>query len=203
MTKGLVRYRQAGSFHFVTFSCYRRLPNLGTESARNLFERSLESMRKRYSFVVCGYVVMPEHVHLLVSEPKKALLSKAIQALKLSVSVQSRERPFWQERYYDFNVHNEEKRVEKLRYMHRNPVKRGLAEKPEEWAWSSFQHYATGAIGTVEIESQWTAARRSNQLPEHLRYREEAGRGPCFPRSQERDLGTQLLKSIEIWAHPP
>jgi putative transposase len=146
-------------------------------------------MRKRYSFVVCGYVVMPEHVHLLVSEPKKALLSKAIQALKLSVSVQSRERPFWQARYYDFNVHNEEKRVEKLRYMHRNPVKRGLAEKPEEWAWSSFQHYATGAIGTVEIESQWTAARRSNQLPEHLRYREEAGRGPCFPRSQERDLG--------------
>jgi putative transposase len=131
MTKGLVRYRQAGSFHFVTFSCYRRLPNLGTESARNLFERSLESMRKRYSFVVCGYVVMPEHVHLLVSEPKKALLSKAIQALKLSVSVQSRERPFWQARYYDFNVHNEEKRVEKLRYMHRNPVKRGLAEKPE------------------------------------------------------------------------
>jgi putative transposase len=63
-------------------------------------------MRRRYEFVVCGYVVMPEHVHLLVSELKKALLSKAIQALKLSVSVQSRERPFWQARYYDFNVHN-------------------------------------------------------------------------------------------------
>jgi putative transposase len=79
-------------------------------------------MRNRYDFVVCGYVIMPEHVHLLVSEPKKALLSKAIQALKLSVSVQSKQRPFWQARYYDFNVHNEEKRVEKLRYMHRNPL---------------------------------------------------------------------------------
>jgi putative transposase len=89
-------------------------------------------IRLRYDFVACGYVVMPEHAHLLVSEPKKALLSKAIQALKLSVSVQSRERPFWQARYYDFNVHNEEKRVEKIRYMHRNPVKRGLVEKPED-----------------------------------------------------------------------
>ena len=108
---------------------------------------------------------MPEHVHLLLSEPKKAILSKAIQALKLSVSVQSRERPFWQPRYYDFNVHNEEKRVEKLRYMHRNPVVRGMVAKPEDWPWSSFRHYATGVVGTVEIESSWTAARRGWQLP--------------------------------------
>jgi putative transposase len=57
----------------------------------------------RNGFVVAAYVVMPQHVHLLVSEPKKALLSKAIQALKLSVSVQSRHRPFWQARYYDLN----------------------------------------------------------------------------------------------------
>jgi putative transposase len=160
MTKGLVRYQQTGGFHFLTFSCHGRLPHLGTGTARSLFERSLEAMRLRYDFVVCGYVVMPEHVHLLVSEPKKALLFKAIQALKLSVSVQSQERPFWQPRYYDFNVHNEEKRAEKLRYMHRNPVKRGLVKKPEAWAWSSFRHYATGELGAVEIESFWTGARR-------------------------------------------
>jgi putative transposase len=169
MTKGLVRYQQAGCFHFVTFSCYHRFPYLGTASARGLFERSLESMRKRYGFVVCGYVVMPEHVHLLVSEPKTALLSKAIQALKLSVSVQSRQRPFWQTRYYDFNVHNQEKRVQKLRYMHRNPVKRGLAGKPEQWQWSSFRHYATGVEASVEFESQWTAFRRGNEFPQFLR----------------------------------
>jgi putative transposase len=173
MTKGLVRYQQCGCFHFLTFSCYHRLPYLGTGSARGLFEHSLEAMRIRYDFVVCGYAVMPEHVHLLVSEPEKTILSKAIQALKLSVSVQSRERPFWQPRYYDFNVHNEEKRVEKLRYMHRNPVKRGLVNKPEDWAWSSFRHYATGVEGTVEIESFWTGARRDG----------------CDPRSQNRDLG--------------
>jgi putative transposase len=174
MTKGLIRYHQTGCFHFITFSCHHRLPHLGT-AARSLFERSLEAMRHRYDFVVCGYVVMPEHVHLLVSEPKKTLLSKALQALKLSVSVQSKERPFWQPRYYDFNVHNEEKRVEKLRYMHRNPVKRGLVEKPEDWPWSSFRHYATGHVGAVEIESQWAAFRRGNEFPEYLKYHEEVG----------------------------
>ena len=171
MTQGLVRYHQAGCFHFITFSCYHRRPLLGAPQARDLFERSLESMRIRYHFVVSGYVVMPEHVHLLVNEPKEVLLSKAIQALKLSVSVQNQERPFWQSRYYDFNVHNEKKRIEKLRYMHRNPVKRGLVRKPEDWHWSSFRHYASGEIGTVEIESAWTAARRGHQVPEMLRYR--------------------------------
>jgi putative transposase len=178
MPKGLVRYQQCGCFHFVTFGCYHRFQQLGTASARELFERSLEAMRLRYDFVVCGYVVMPDHVHLLMSEPKKALLSKAIQALKLSVSVQSRQRPFWQARYHDFNVYNEEKRIEKLRYMHRNPVRSGLAEKPEAWAWSSFRHYAAGIEGTVEIESFWTGARRD---------------GLRDPRSQNRDLGHPII----------
>jgi putative transposase len=71
---------------------------------REIFERSLETTRQRYRFIVAGYVVMPEHIHMLVSEPKAALLSRAIQALKLSVAVQRRERPFWQPRYHDFNV---------------------------------------------------------------------------------------------------
>ena len=157
MPKGLVRYQQCGSFHFVTFGCYHRFEHLGTADARNLFERSLEVMRIRYAFVVAGYVVMPDHIHLLVSEPKKALLCKAIQALKLSVSVQSRWRPFWQARYYDFNVHNEAKRVEKLRYMHRNPVKEGLVQAPEQWAWSSYCSYAYGEEGMVRI-NQWPTA---------------------------------------------
>jgi putative transposase len=160
VTKGLVRYQQSNEFHFVTFSCYARQPHLGTAAAREVFERSLETMRQRYKFIVAGYVVMPEHIHMLVSEPQAGLLSRAIQALKLSVAVQRRERPFWQPRYYDFNVYSERKRVEKLRYMHRNPVKRALIAEPADWAWSSFRHFATGEIGTVEIESQWTALRR-------------------------------------------
>ena len=161
MPAELVRYQQTGHFHFVTFSCFRRQPFLTTPSSRDLFERSLETMRVRYDFVVAGYVLMPEHVHLLLSEPKKAMLSKALQALKLSVAVQSKQRPFWQARYYDFNVFTPDKRVEKLRYMHRNPVKRGLVSEPLGWAWSSFRHYATGEQRVVEVESDWTAAKRN------------------------------------------
>jgi putative transposase len=119
-------------------------------------------MRVRYDFLVCGYVIMPDHVHLLVSEPKKAVLAKALQALKLSVSVQRTEHPFWQARYYDFNVFTSQKRIEKLKYMHRNPVKQGLVAKPEQWPWSSFQHYLSGEIRTVQIESQWTVWQRDS-----------------------------------------
>lgn len=79
-----------------------------------LFEDALERVRRRYLFAVAGYVVMPEHVHLVLSEPRRALLSKAVQALKLSVSVRSRQRPFSQAHYYDFIVSGPNKFAEKL-----------------------------------------------------------------------------------------
>src|ERR1017187_3862591 len=111
-----IRYQQTGEFHFLTFSCYRCRSYFESAAAMDLFEDALERVRRRYLFAVAGYVVMPEHVHLLVNEPKRALLSKAIQALKLSVSMRSQERPFWQAHYYDFNLFTHEKFVEKLRY---------------------------------------------------------------------------------------
>jgi putative transposase len=144
---------------------------MGTASARDLFERALERMRRRYIFAIAGYVVMPEHIHLLLSEPRVGLLSRAEQALKLSVAVQRAQRPFWQARYYDFNVPTRAKHLEKLHYMHRNPVVRGLVAKPEDWTWSSYRHYATGLEGAVEIESEWTAARRGGCLPAGFRFR--------------------------------
>jgi putative transposase len=160
VTQGLKRYQFTGDLHFITFSCFRLQPYLRSVAARFLFEQTLERMRQRYDFYVVGYVVMPEHVHLLVSEPANAPLSKALLALKLSVSKMSRQRPFWQARYYDFNVFSSRKHVEKLRYIHRNPVKRGLVKGPLDWRWSSFRHYATGERGIVEIESFWTAEAR-------------------------------------------
>jgi putative transposase len=123
----------------------------------------LEKVRLRYGFAVVGYVLMPEHVHLLVSEPRLSSLAVAVQVLKQQTSKQLKragEAHFWQPRYYDFNVRSAEKVAEKLRYMHRNPVQRGLVEKAEDWLWSSFRHYSTGEVGTVEIESEWTARRR-------------------------------------------
>ena len=148
----------------MTFSCYGRKPYLGTPAARDIFVRSLEVMRARYGFFVIAYVVMPEHVHLLMTEPLEVPLAKALQALKLSVAVQNKERPFWHKRYYDFNVFSEKKVIEKRRYIHRNPVTRGLVKSPAAWAWSSFQHWMTGAEGPVEVESHW-AARKRGGLP--------------------------------------
>ena len=162
MPWGLKRYQQARDLHFVTFSCYGRQPLLESERAKGIFEQALEQTRRQYGFWVTGYVIMPEHVHLLVSEPERATLARALQALKQSVARRliGDERHFWHARYYDFNVYTRAKRIEKLRYMHRNPVKRGLVKEPQDWRWSSFRHYLTGAEGVVEIESECTGRRR-------------------------------------------
>jgi putative transposase len=154
MPRGLVRYQQSHHLHFITFSCHKRDPYLSTPKSRDLFERSLETIRVRYAFEIKGYVIMPEHVHLLLSEPPATLLANALKSLKLSVSVQSTQSPFWLPRYYDFNVFTAKKRIEKLRYMHRNPITRGLVTDPAEWPWSSYNHYATGVQGPVQINSQ-------------------------------------------------
>ncbi len=175
MPWGLKRYQQARELHFVTFSCYRRQSLLASAHAKQLFEVALEQARRQYGFFVTGYVIMPEHVHLLLSEPERGTLARALQAVKQSVARRLiAGRPhFWQARYYDFNVWTKRKRIEKLRYMHRNPVKRGLVERPEDWAWSSFIHYATGIEGVVEIESEWTGRRRERMgMPLRVKIRE-------------------------------
>jgi putative transposase len=172
MPSRLKRYQQTGETHFLTFGCHGRLPYLSTPGARDLFLAELEATRRRYVFRVFGYVVMPEHVHLLVSEPERGSLNRALQSLKTSVAKQMPQRPFWLPRYYDFNLHAADKHTEKLRYMHRNPVERGLVARPEQWAWSSFRHYLTGEAGPVEVESEWTAAKRAGL---HIAERQEDG----------------------------
>ncbi len=163
MPWALKRYQDSGHWHFLTFSCYRRKPKFGDQSSRSVFEESLERVRQDYGMFIFGYVVMPEHVHLLASEPEFSDLAHAVQSLKQSVARRLALRagePFWQARYYDFNVFSQRKFVEKLRYIHRNPVVRGLVEKPDDWRWSSFRHYLTGDPGIVEIESHWTFQER-------------------------------------------
>lgn len=170
MPKGLRRYYGKGDLHFVTFSCYRRLPLLGTERARNLFVKELARVRSKYGLQLVGYVVMLNHVHLLMSEPQKGTPSTVLQMLKQRVSRKLRSRnkrravnqmelpfdeggqelaAFWQERFYDFNVFRPGKLREKLNYMHANPVLRGLVE---HWPWSSWGFYFQAKRGLVEID---------------------------------------------------
>jgi putative transposase len=130
---------------------------------------------------------MPEHVHLLVSEPSIASLFIAIQLLKQQTSRKLKPHglaQFWQTLYYDFNVWSEEKRAEKLSYIHRKPVRRGLAAKPEDWPWSSFRHYMTGENGRVEIEPFWTTARRGGELPDWMARKRLHGQDSRYPMSQ-------------------
>lgn len=163
MPWGLKRFQQTRQIHFLTFSCYHRQPTFTNASACGTFVDALERVRQNYNLCVYGYVVMPEHVHLLVNEPERSTLAQAIKSLKQGVARRlalRAEDSFWQARYYDFNVWSERKFVEKLRYIHRNPVKRELVARPEDWWWSSFRHYAVGETGVVEIESQRTARKR-------------------------------------------
>jgi putative transposase len=130
MPKGLRRIHGGGDFHFITCSCYRRLQFLGSARHRDLFLNILEEVRQRYNFIVAGFVVMPEHFHILISEPKTGSLSLVMQVLKQRVSRKCRGKrrstsqlslwegesapAFWQTRYYDFNVYSGKKKMEKL-----------------------------------------------------------------------------------------
>jgi putative transposase len=187
MPTGLRRYYGSDDLHFVTCSCYQRRPLLGSAHHRDLFLETLEEVRRSYDFVVFGYVVMPEHIHLLLSEPQRTNLSVVMQVLKQRAAgkilrrLRDRSDPaqswlwsnplteghIWQKRFYDFNVFTERKRVEKLRYMHRNPVKRGLVLEPEQWPWSSYRHYAHGEAGPVLVnESQPAQLKIRSPLPQ-------------------------------------
>jgi putative transposase len=159
---GLNRYQQTRQSHFVTFCCYHRRPLLATGASRRTFELALERVRRTFKLSVYAYVLMPEHVHLLLSEPARGLLADALKSLKQGISRRliGDAEHFWQKRYYDFNIRNYAQFVEKVKYIHRNPVKKGLCQRPENWEWNSFRHYATGCKGRVEIESEWTARKR-------------------------------------------
>lgn len=171
MARGLQRFHHSRQSHFVTFSCYRRRPYFTTPDLFDQFVATLEDMHRRFQLCIYGYVVMPEHVHLLLSEPPKATLADAIHYLKLSFAKRVRSlRPaasagsFWQKRYYDRNVRDYREFQVKLRYLHRNPVERGLVRQPEDWRWSSYRHYVLREMGAVEIESEWTARDREREI---------------------------------------
>ena len=165
MPSGLKRYQQSGKSHFVTFCCFHRRLLFTNAEANSTFEAALERVRRNYGLYVYGYVVMPEHVHLLLSEPARGTLAEALKSLKQGVSRRliGDAEHFWQKRYYDHNVSTAQSFGNKLRYIHRNPVQRGLVVRPEDWPWSSFRHYLTGCAGMVEIESEWTAYRRERE----------------------------------------
>src|SRR3989440_352925 len=145
MSRRLHRYYGSGYLHFITSSCYQRRRLLNTARQRTWFLEILEQVRRRYNVVVVGYVVMPEHFHLLISEPERGNPSTVMQVLKQrfarkvlrdwrkrSERGQNRlwedalnEGHVWQRRFFDFFGWGEGKRGGELRFLHRDTVQRG------------------------------------------------------------------------------
>ena len=171
MRNPLTRHYGQGDIHFVTFSCYHRRPFLGTPAARDIFLKTLDEVRRRHAFCLIGFVLMPEHVHLLIAEPRQGNPSVVLQVLKQKASRALRKNQkgtaeainlgaappddahFWQRRFYDFNVWSEKKLREKLDYMHANPLKRKLVSHARDWPWSSWSHYEEVTEGLIKIDS--------------------------------------------------
>ena len=159
----LHQYDNLGTARFVTFSCHNRRPLLADESRIKILLEELDNARQKYGFSIMGYVIMPNHVHLVIYPPKEfklgivigeiksktarrigALLkSKGIYKMEMGEKTQDRERRsvFWLRRCYDHNCRTPETVKEKVNYCHMNPVRAGLVDNPSEWPWSSYRWY--------------------------------------------------------------
>jgi putative transposase len=142
MRRNLQRYYGAGDLHFITCSCYRRQPLLGTPRRRDLFLTVLEPRAPAAISSSSVTWSCPSTFTFCSANPKSELLR----------------------RFYDFNVWTEHKRIEKLRYMHRNPVQHGLVASPELWKWSSFRAYAFGEAGPVKV-NDWEVLKMKIRPP--------------------------------------
>ena len=146
MPLGLKRIYGTSDLQFITCSCYRRLPLLGTARARNIFVEVLDQVRYRFVFKLVGYVVMPEHVHFLISEPTVGTPSTVMQMLKQRVSrlvregtADGKDHSFWLTRFYDFNVRTKKKKVEKKTCVY-------AFESRENEDWSSNRTTGLGVV---------------------------------------------------------
>lgn len=166
------RWEGSGAVRFVTFSCQRRLPLLGNPAIRDVFVEALTTARSRHGFELFAWVVMPEHIHLLLRPHPDAHLDEALRSMKTSVAKRvvnrwrtlgapildqiqtSRGAPrFWQKGGgFDRNVRDQHEFCREVRYIHRNPVERGLVEQPEGWRWSSVRWWMGQRDGEVECD---------------------------------------------------
>ncbi len=122
MPYGLKRFQKTEALHFITFSCFHRLPLLEAPEPKNAAEAVLELTRARHQARIYAYFLMPEHVHLLINEPPSILVAQFLKAVKQVASrkLRGQHEKFWQERRFDRNIHGDAARSEVIRYIHRN-----------------------------------------------------------------------------------
>jgi len=162
--------------HCLTFSCFRRQPFLRSGRACGWFLQALGEAKRKHPFDLWAYVLMPEHVHLILWPRDGTKISAILKGVKLSVAnrclvwarAHSRSfltrmedrRPsgavshrFWQRGGgYDRNLRNDREVHEKILYVHLNPIRRGLVRNPEDWPWSSVRAFATGLPEPIPLD---------------------------------------------------
>ena len=173
----LVRFNFPNNIHFVTTSCYNRLPLFSSDDMKAIFIQAVIRVRNKYGFKLFGYVIMPEHVHLLIQtendktvsdvmrEVKQMCAFNVLQILKRNKTKSLLEKlrkstgrdtenkySFWKPRFYDFNIYTVKKFKEKLDYCHKNPVTRGLVNDPSKWRFSSYINYYLNDNSVISID---------------------------------------------------
>jgi putative transposase len=155
------RFNESGHARYLTFSCYKRLPLLNNDAIRALFLERLDIVRREHRVRLLAWVIMPEHVHLLVFPDGDADMGRFSHAIKRPVAEKIVKRwkalnapilgrirhgegyRFWQTGGgYDRSVFTVDELLEKVEYIRNNPVRRGLAATPTDYAWSSARWYA-------------------------------------------------------------
>ena len=160
-------YDEQGHAHFITFSCFKRRRLLDHDHAKGTVVSNLRHQLPKHDSRCLGFVVMPDHVHALLWFPRRGVLSDFVKwwkqrssfeikqffrgAMPLYTGAFDLKEPVWQPRYYDFNVFSDKKLVEKLEYMHSNPVRAGLVHVPSDWLYSSARFYEMGESVGVPI----------------------------------------------------
>ncbi len=144
-------YDNLGTARFVTFSCYQQLPSLTHPGAMEAVIEMLDVTRTKHGFKILGYVLMPDHVHLVLLPPDGMQLGLVIREIKsraakryfagTQIGQPDAKRVFWKPRCYDHNCRTSETVREKIVYCHNNPVRNGLVSDPSKWKWSSFNWY--------------------------------------------------------------
>ena len=157
----LKRYEGLGDIRYLTCSCYRRLPLFQNDKIKDAFTTYLGKSRDRLAFNLYAWVVMPEHLHILLKPAPRQDVSQVLRGIKAGFAKTTIERwreldapilgritdssgraRFWQTGGgYDRNVFTEKQLVQKIGYIHHNPVRRGLVDRPGDWLWSSERHY--------------------------------------------------------------
>jgi len=144
----LHHYDNTGTARFITFSCFRRLPYLNHPEAKNILVEEIDRARNKHHLKLLAYVLMPEHVHLVLVPPEGTRIGYVIGEVKSRAAKRffaasdltraATNRVFWEKRCYDHNCRTVDAVREKINYCHKNPVTRGLVSDPSEWMWSSF-----------------------------------------------------------------